>query len=144
VSLSGPRPSAHPAGLPDLFLDRSLGRIQVPRLLRAAGLRLVTLSEYYGTPADESVTDVTWLAEAGRHGWAVLMKDERIRRRPAEKAMVMSAAVRCFVITRGDLCAHQMARRILDNLGEIELACAEPGPFLYAVHERRLERLSLG
>lgn len=30
----------HPPGLPDLLLDRSLGSVQVPRILRAAGLRL--------------------------------------------------------------------------------------------------------
>lgn len=34
----------HPDRLPDLFLDRILGRIEVPELLRAAGLRLVTLA----------------------------------------------------------------------------------------------------
>ncbi len=34
---------SHPAGLPDLFCDRSLGRIKVPSLLRAAGLQLTTL-----------------------------------------------------------------------------------------------------
>ena len=35
----------HPNGLPDLFLDRSLGRHMVPSALRAAGLRLTTLAE---------------------------------------------------------------------------------------------------
>ena len=54
---------SHPAGLPDLFIDRSLGRIQVPGLLRAAGLRLIALAEHYGIPADENVADTTWLAE---------------------------------------------------------------------------------
>ena len=49
---------SHPDGLPELFLDRSLGRIKVPSLLRADGLRLITLSEYYGIPADEAVRDV--------------------------------------------------------------------------------------
>lgn len=47
----------HPDGLPDLFLDRSLGRIKVPSLLRDFGLRLVTLSEHYGIPDDEAVAD---------------------------------------------------------------------------------------
>ena len=55
----------HPDGLPDLFVDRSLGRIQVPRLLREAGLRLTTLAERYGVPADEAVTDEQWLEDAG-------------------------------------------------------------------------------
>jgi len=70
---------SHPEGLPDLFIDRSLGRVKVPTLLRAEGLRLVTLAERYGIPADEHVTDVQWLTDAGRNGEAVLMKDERIR-----------------------------------------------------------------
>ena len=52
---------SHPDGLPDLFLDRSLGRIVVPNLLRAAGLRLVTLAEHDGIPEDEDVTDEDWL-----------------------------------------------------------------------------------
>jgi hypothetical protein len=56
---------SHPAGLPDLFLDRSLGRIKVPQLLRATGLQLVTLSEHYGIPADELVADDEWLELLG-------------------------------------------------------------------------------
>ena len=63
-------PASHPGGLPGLFLGRSLGRHQVPTLLRAAGLRLHTLAEVYGVPADETVTDADWLeladSEAGR------------------------------------------------------------------------------
>ncbi len=69
---------SHPAALPDLFIDRSLGRIQVPNLLRAAGLRLVTLAEHYGIPADEEVADTTWLEEVGKRAWAAFMKDENI------------------------------------------------------------------
>ena len=65
----------HPAGLPDLFLDRSLGRIQVPTLLREAGLRLVTLSERYSAPEDEGIADETWLADAGQRGEVVFLKD---------------------------------------------------------------------
>jgi hypothetical protein len=68
---------SHPDGLPDLFLDRSLGRVRVPSLLRAAGLRLVTLSERYGVPADERIPDHWWLGEAGARGEAVFMKDAR-------------------------------------------------------------------
>ena len=38
---------SHPDGLPDLFIDRSLGRLQVPAGLRSAGLRLVTLDTLF-------------------------------------------------------------------------------------------------
>jgi len=37
-----------------------------------------------------------------------------------------------------------MARRYLNNLARIERACTEAGPFLYAVHESRIERLAIG
>ena len=79
---------SHPDALPDLFLDRSLGRIKVPQLLRAAGLRLTTLAEHYGVPADEVITDADWLALAGGRDWVVFMKDTRVRYRPAEQAAV--------------------------------------------------------
>ena len=134
---------SHPDGLPDLFLDRSLGRIQVPRLLRDAGLRLITLAEHYGIPEDEEVTDVEWLELAGRNGWAVLLKDARIRNRTVERQVVQRFEVRCFCITRQDLTAAQMAQRYLDQLDAITEASAEPGPFIYAVQERRIERLDL-
>lgn len=92
----------HPDGLPDLFIDRSLGRVQVPQLLRDAGLRLVTLAERYGVPADESVTDEQWLSDAGASGEAVFMKDARVRYNPAEKAAIVRHSVRCFSLARRD------------------------------------------
>lgn len=134
---------SHPDGLPDLFLDRSLGRIQVPRLLRDTGLRLVTLAEHYGIPSDEDVRDIDWLELAGTEGWAVFLKDARIRSRAVEREAVQAFGVRCFCITRQDLTAAQMAERYLTHLDAIEAACQEPGPFIYAVQERRIERLDL-
>lgn len=59
----------HPDRLPDLFLDRFLGRIKVPDLLRTAGLRLVTLAEHYGIPADEDIADEEWLRLASSQSW---------------------------------------------------------------------------
>lgn len=70
------------ADLPFVFVDRSLGRIQVPELLRAAGVLLVTLAEHYGRPQDETVEDTTWIVDAANREWISFMKDERIRRRP--------------------------------------------------------------
>jgi len=134
---------SHPDGLPDLFLDRSLGRKKVPGLLRSAGLRLVTLAEHYGIPADESVADIEWLELAGRNEWVVFLKDARIRSRTVEREAVKAFSVRCFCISRQDLTAEQMAERYLAHLEAITAACAEDGPFIYSVQERRIERLDL-
>jgi hypothetical protein len=135
--------AGHPIGLPDLFVDRSLGRRQVPDLLRAAGLRLRTLSEFYGTPADEVVADVEWLQLAGTEGWPVLMKDQRIRYRPAERQALIAHGVQAFCLTGGNLRAADMAAHFLTAIDAIASACAEAGPFLYAVTPRDLRRLDL-
>jgi PIN like domain len=126
-----------------LFLDRSVGRIQLPTLLRAQGLTLVTLAEHYGMPADEKIEDTTWLRDTAALGWACVMKDERIRRRPAERLAVQRHRARVFYFTRGDLTAQQMADRIITNLDAIAEACGQDGPFAYVFHPRRIERMSL-
>lgn len=136
-------PGGHPEGLPDLFLDRSLGRRQVPALLRDAGLRLHTLAEVYGVPEDEAVADTEWLELAGQRGWPVLMKDERIRYRPAERAAVVAHRVQAFCLTGGNLRAAAMAEPYLAVIDDLAQACTRPGPFLYAVSARALRRLDL-
>ena len=109
-------------------------------MLRAAGLSLITLAEHYGVPADESVADEVWLQLAGQQGWAVFMKDTRIRYNPAERAAVREHNVRCFCLSSQSLSGERMAARFLDNLGAIVAACADEGPFIYVVHAQRIER----
>lgn len=94
-------------------------------------------------PADENVSDTTWLAEVGRRGWVALMKDAAIRRRPAEKDALLANDVRAFCLSGGNLPADEMARRYVASLEAITTACLQPGPFLYAVHVDRINRLDL-
>lgn len=84
---------------PLFFVDRSLGRLRVPRLLRAEGWSLLTMAEHYGEQAGQSVADTDWLHLAGENGWPVLAKDERIRYRPAERAAIVRHGVRAFYLT---------------------------------------------
>ena len=133
----------HPDGLPNLFIDRSLGRLKVPRLLREAGLSLVTLAERYGVPEDETVSDETWLKDAGELGEVVFLKDRRVRYNEAEKAAIVRYSVRCFCIPRADLDATVMAARFVQNLHRIVAACAAEGPFVYAVHDARIDLLAM-
>jgi hypothetical protein len=123
------------------FLDRSLGRKAVPQALRADGWDIVTLAEHYGVPADEQVADVDWIEEAAGRGWPILMKDKRIRHRPAEIDAVVGHKARCFVITRGDLSSAEMVNRFVVNKAAILAVAAEPGPYIYSVQIDRLSRL---
>ena len=132
---------SHPAGLPDLFIDRSLGRVKVPRILRNAGLRVTTLAEHYGIPADEGVPDTAWLELAGRRGWVVFAKDKRVRYNTAEQLVIARFGVRYFYLSRRDLTAEEMSHRFLTNLQRITAACQNPGPMIYAVHANRIEAI---
>lgn len=128
---------------PVFFVDRSLGRLKVPAILRAAGVDLVTLAEHFGIPADEEVTDVEWLGVAGRRSWPVLMKDARIRYRESERRALVQHGVAAFCLTNGNLRAAEMAQEFLDAMGEIVDACAEARPCLYAISRGRLRHLSV-
>jgi hypothetical protein len=130
-----------PEPQPKFFLDRSLGRVVVPGLLREAGWDLVTLAEHYGVPEDERVADPEWIREAALRGWPILMKDKRIRYRRAEIDTVIQYRARCFVITKGDLPSVEMVGRFLAARQAIFEAAAQDGPYIYAVQSDRIDRL---
>jgi len=112
-------------------------------MLRDAGLDVITLAQHYGMPRDQSVTDIEWLEECSHRGWVALMKDGRIRRRPAERRAITEHSVRCFCLARGDLTSAEAAGRYLRNLQRILIACTHDGPYVYAVHSDKIVRLAL-
>lgn len=132
---------SHPAGLPDLFIDRSLGRIKVPRQLRASGLRLTTLAEYYGVPQDQEIADTDWLEVAEHNRWIVFMKDKQVRLNTKERDVVEQFKVRCFCITNANVDATEIVARYLKHLSTIVAVCQHPGPFIYAVQSHRIHRV---
>lgn len=125
------------------FLDRSLGRRQVPDALRADGWDLITLSDHYGIPTDQSVEDVDWLELAGSNSWPVLMKDEKIRYRPAERAAVIAHDVTAFYLTSGNLSGAQMGKLFVAHRSLIWRLAAEPGPSLFAVSRSGVRKIDL-
>lgn len=125
---------------PEFFVDRSLGRIQVPDALRAAGWALRTHFEVFGA-RDEKIADTEWLEMCGRTRRPVLSKDRRLRYRPAEVAAIRRHRVRAFVLTHGSLRAMEQVARFERSRAAIEAACKDPGPFVYAVHKDRIVRV---
>jgi hypothetical protein len=127
--------------LPHVFVDRSLGALQVPRLLRAAGIELTTMREHYGEDVGQRVDDVDWLIEIADRDWIGFCKDAAIKRNEAERETVIARAARLFVVPRADVSAAEVAARFTNNLTAIAEAAAEPGPFIYSVQLTRIERL---
>jgi PIN like domain len=105
---------------------------------------VIPLAKHYGIPRDQEVADHEWMLEAARHGWPVLGRDakHRRRRRPAERAALIEAGVQNFILN-GNVSALEKAERVLHNLAAILAACATPGPFVYRIHLARIERLLL-
>lgn len=134
---------SHPEGLPEFFLDRSLGPVRVPRLLRASGLSLITLTEHYGWPRDQHVPDSEWLELVGSRGWIALTKDKRIGRVDSQRLAILEFEVRCFYLTQQNLDAKEMANRFLRNLPRIVDACSRPGPLLFAVYSNQIREMPI-
>jgi hypothetical protein len=126
---------------PEFFIDRSLGRHQVPDALQAAGYLVHTMLSVYGPDVEQAVVDTTWLVDAGRNGWLVLTKDERIRRRPLELEAVARYGVRVVCLTNRSLTGDQQVRRIMTNIHRIVQRARKPGPWVVAVHEHSLTQI---
>lgn len=126
---------------PEFFIDRSLGRIAVPEALRACGLVVHPMAEVYGEQIGQGLADETWLRDVGERGWIVLMKDDAIRRRPAEREALIAGGVRAFCLTNAQLRGEEQARRLVDNRHRILRQARQPGPYIYGVYEGRIQRL---
>jgi len=117
------------------FLDRSLGRRYVADALRARGAQVEVHDEHF--PADAK--DQDWLAEVGRRGWIVLMKDKRGRRVQLEVEALLAAEVRAFVLTSGNLTGPEMADIFAHHLHRMAaLAISRPPPFVAGVSRARI------
>ena len=122
---------------PHFFVDRSLGAVQVPQLLRDAGWLLTTLVEHYGKPEDEAVADVDWLALCGERGWPVLMKDEKIRYRTAEREALVEAGVTAFCLASGNLRSAEMAEVFIGHQDVVWEKAAEGGAAIWVLSRQQ-------
>jgi PIN like domain len=126
---------------PEFFIDRSLGRRHLAAALARCGLVGHTLASVYGEERAQSIADTEWLTLAGEHGWVVLMKDDRIRRRPAEIEALRLAGARAFCLTNANLRAAEQSERFVANRHRIVQRAAKPGPFIDGVYAHGLRRL---
>lgn len=128
---------------PVFLIDRSLGRRRVPDGLRSAGWHVVTLADHYGERHAQAVADEAWLSLAGQQGWAVLMKDDRIRYRESERRALASARVHAFCLAGGNLRAEQMITMFLRHSGAIFDTCAAAGPSLHLLSRAGMRRIDV-
>jgi hypothetical protein len=87
------------------FIDRSLGARLLSAALRSAGARVEIHDDHF--PQD--TPDAEWLSVVGRRGWVVLSKDVRIRRDKEERAALLDAGAKAFLLTQQGLTGADMA-----------------------------------
>ena len=124
-------------------MDRSLGALQVPGLLREAGFALTTMREHYGEATAQRVADLEWITLTAERGWIGFHKDAEIRRNEAERLAVVATDARMFCVPRADITAADLAARYISNLPAIAAAAKTPGPYIYSVQANRIVRLPL-
>jgi hypothetical protein len=138
---AAPDSQAGTAGQLAFFIDRSLGRKHLAAALGGLGLAVHTMASVYGEDLAQELDDEQWLADAGKNDWVVLMKDDKIRRRPAERDALVAAKVRAFCLTNAQLRASEQSARFVDNMDRILRQAEKPGPYIYGVYDGYIKRL---
>jgi len=130
------------AELPELFIDRSVGLIGVPRHFREMWPTTVrTLNEVFGAG---KVADAEWMARADDEGWVAVCKDDKIRYRPGERELMSRGGLRVFCLTNGNLTRDAMVAWFAQAHHGLLTQAPQPGPWMLGVYARgRTELLKL-
>jgi uncharacterized protein with PIN domain len=126
---------------PEFLVDRSLGRHHLPNALRGLGFVVHTLADVYGERRAQEVADIEWIELAGHENWVILTKDDRIRYRRVEKEAFIAANLRVFCLTTAKLRGDEQTARFVNNINRILQRSGKPGPYIYGVYEKRLDRI---
>ncbi len=93
------------------------------------------MANVYGERIGQGLKDSEWLQEAGATGWVVLLKDDKIRYRPAELDALTSVGVRAFCLTNANFGGRAMADRFVMQLPRTnQIAVSRQGPYIYGVY----------
>jgi hypothetical protein len=126
------------ASQPEFFIDRSLGRHLVPDALREAGVVVHVMADVYGERIGQGLADEEWLHDVGERGWVVLMKDAKIRYRPADLGVIIDHGLRAFCLTNANLRGAEMAALDREPARILRVA-QEPGPYICGVYARAFD-----
>jgi hypothetical protein len=120
------------------FVDASLGRRIVPEALRTAGFEVIAHDDRF----EPATPDAKWLEEAGRRGWVVLTKDQRIRYRANELLALRDARVAAFVLVGKNMTGHDMANALVAGLPRmLRILRGRERPFIAIVRPKGSVRL---
>jgi hypothetical protein len=113
-----------------IFIDRSIPK-SVATALKAVRSDVLWLEDAF--PSD--VRDTTWLAEAGRQRWIVVVRDKKVNTRPGERNAIQSHGVGCFILNQGkDSTRWEYVKLLAATLDDMErLDGATERPYIFTV-----------
>jgi hypothetical protein len=115
---------------PIFFVDRGLGRHQVPDALRNAGETVVCHDDLYA----QHTADTEWLRSEAAKGSLILTKDPSIGRNPLEKAVVKRTGAMVFALNAANMKGADNAEAFVKARHRIkQFARKHKGPFIAKV-----------
>ena len=100
---------------PVYFVDRCLGRRDVPDAIRNAGLTVELMDDHF----DQKARDEVWIPDVASRGWVIVTKDYRILRRPMEQAALMRSGATYVGIAAKGKTGPQMAAALGSQIARL-------------------------
>jgi hypothetical protein len=130
------------AGLPErYFVDENM--LSVGYALNAVRMDIAYPGHHVCPDVPRGTKDSVWLTKVGQRGWAVIMRDKRIRTRPGERELLRRYHIRAFCLTgSGDQTSWVMLEQLVKEWNNIERQLTQiQGPFLFGITLNGLRRL---
>ena len=109
------------------FLDRSLGREKITRLLRDAGLIVKVHDDYFKQDEDDHV----WLETCGDRNWVVITPDTHILKDPVSMRAIGTSKARVFFLSSNNFQSEIWANALISGWKEITTILRKhKGPFI--------------
>ncbi len=78
--------------------------------------------------------DIVWLPQVAARNWVLFTKDKKLRKRPNERALLLEAGLRSFILVSGQLNGQQMAEAFVTAMPHIrKILTTQPPPFVARV-----------
>jgi hypothetical protein len=125
------------------FIDRSLGSVILPRILREDDWQVTTMDERYGADASQSVADSDWIERMAQLGEIALTSDKKIGKVPIQAEAIRRSSARILVIDANMTARRQAARLMANRIGIERLAGSRPGPWVVSLGSGTMHELRL-
>ncbi|MGH2770563.1 MAG: hypothetical protein ACRDJF_08610, partial [Actinomycetota bacterium] len=103
-----------------------------------------TVKRHSGPPCPITTTDVDdalWIPRVAAQGWAIISRDSKIERRPAEGVAVRDNGAKLFALASDEKLDVWHLEILMCNWRAIDRLADAPGPYIYRVTRTKMTKL---